>query len=588
MKLTKKIMLFILLICALFISFFFLAFHVVITKPIEEQKVVRAGKIIAGARSVLTNETRRIRTFSDDWSMWDAMHSYVSNPTEVFEKDIAPQQTLKDTEFSILLILNLKKEIFVLEGYDHARKTSLSFDLLSQKKGRLWNFVERSFNLEKSFSGIVQSEHGPMLLVSSPILHSDNSGPRNGRVVAGRIIDQYYEKKITQAIDETTHLLPAEKDGPGAGGDLYMEEKHSNMVIYAPIKDINGNHILTIRVDAQKRIFEILEHAHRFFITLLIAGFILLGIVFFIMIHHLVVRRVTRISSETGKIVSFEDLSQRVPVSLSDEITFLSRNINKMLHRLQIEHQRMDEIEHMLTLNEKLVCLGRVSAGIAHEVNNPLFAISNFVQRIKKVLPSGDPKMDEIIRLLENEIRRVRDITRNMHHYTIKQIEEPSVSDLVVIINDAVKIVEWSKQLKRTVVDFKYKNSSFSLFCNPETLQQVFMNLIINAVQAMEGEGKLVIDIEDDEENKEYRIHFIDNGPGISDEIKPVLFSPFQTGNPGKGSGLGLYISNTIIMNHGGSITLDENYKEGAHLIVRVPKKGGPLNDSKGSTAADR
>lgn len=581
-------MLFILLICAFFLSFFYAAFRMVVTEPIEQQKMVRAGKIMAGARSVLTNETRRIRTFSDDWSMWDAMYNNVSNPTPAFLKDIAPKQTLKDTEFSLLLILSLDKEIQVLEGYDHARRTSLPFNLLSQKQGRVWEFVEQSFNMKTSYSGIVLSEHGPMLLVSSPILHSDNSGPLNGRVLAGRIIDLYYEKKITMALDERTRLLPAEKSGPGAGQDLHMEENHSSMVIYGPIKDVDGNHILTIRVEAQKRIFEILEHANRLFFILLIAGFILFGLVFYIMINRTVVRRITHISSQTGKIVSFEDLSQRVPVSRHDEVTFLSQNINKMLYRLEIERQRMEEIEHMMMLNEKLICLGRVSAGIAHEVNNPLFAISNFVQRIKKVLPSDDPKMNEVIRLLENEIRRVRDITRNMHRYTIKQIEEPSESDLVVIIKDAVKVVEWSKQLKRTVVDFKNSKSSFPLYCNPETLQQVFMNLITNAVQAMKGEGKLIIHVENNNTADEYKINFIDNGPGISEEIKPVLFTPFQSGKVGSGTGLGLYISSNIIMNHGGCITLDESYKTGTHMIVRIPKKGGPPNESKCTTAADR
>jgi two-component system NtrC family sensor kinase len=306
------------------------------------------------------------------------------------------------------------------------------------------------------------------------------------------------------------------------------------------------------------------------------------------MIHRVVVRRITRISSETDKIVSFDDLSQRVPFSLQDEISFLGRNINKMLQRLQIEHQRMEEIERMLALNEKLVCLGRISAGIAHEINNPLFAISNFVQRIKKDLPLGDPKTDDVIRLLENEIRRVRDITSNMHRYTIKQIEEPSASDLAAIVNDALKVLEWSKQLKRTVVDFKKKDNSFPLYCNPETLQQVFMNLIINAVQAMEGEGKLVIDVEADEESKEYKINFIDTGPGIDDEIKSVLFAPFHSGKAGEGTGLGLYISNNIIMNHGGSITLDDSWKDGTCMVVRIPQKGGPLNESEGTTITNR
>ncbi len=462
------------------------------------------------------------------------------------------------------------------------KETYFPFQQLAQRKGALWHFLKRTFPWKVSGSGIVNTQYGPMLVVSAPILHSDNSGPANGRLLMGRFVDKTFDNKISRAIGERARILPVESKPedenpllppPSQVGELLVDENGNRMIIHYPVKDVSLRSAFTIRVEAQKRIFEILEDATRLFFVLLTVGFMLLGAIFYFIINQLVVRRVKTISSTTNNIFTMDDLSQNIPVSYNDEITLLSRNINVMLRRLQKENIRKEEVERTLALNEKLIFLGKVSSGIAHEINNPLFAIANALQLIKKGLPPENSRANEMMTLVEKEVKRVRAITQNIHQLSIRKIEEPSLADLTSIMTAAVNVIKWSRQLKYTSIDFKQQHVPFPLYCNPETLQQVFMNLILNAIDAMDGKGEVKISIT--AEDTGYRVDFTDSGPGFAPEMRENMFTPFFTTKYGKGSGLGLYISNTIIMNHGGSITLDETYKDGAHLIVRIPK-GGP------------
>ena len=594
MNLTKKIVLVIVLVCLLFSALYFLLFHIILTDRVAEQKVLMARKIVAGALSVFENENLRILNFSEDWASWDSMYNYVARPTRAFENDLGPELVLKDIGFSLLVIVNKKKEIILLKGYHHGNRKSIPFDLLRQKKSPLWDHLSRTFYEENSVGGIVQTEYGPMIAVSSPVLHTDDSGPLNGRLLFGRLVDQTFEKRISRTIREKAHLLfnPRTRKSPAASykkmrteSDRIMEEVEegkNSMIINYPVDDVNKRLAFVIRVDAQKHMFDILDNATRLFFMLLIAGFVLFGTIFYFIIHRLVVRRMQHISTTTNNIISFDDLSQRIPETYSDEITQLCRNINKMLERLETENIRQEEVERMLVLNEKLIFLGKVSATVAHEVNNPLFAIANTLRVLKKFLPPGDERLNKLVQVAEGEIKRVSNIARNMNKFSIKGMEKPVLSDVTSIIDAAINVIKWSKQLRNTRIDYRKPEGLFPFYCNPEALQQVFMNLILNAVDAMNGKGNVVIRV--GIEREEYRIDFTDNGPGFDDSIKSEIFQPFKSTKAGKGSGLGLNISYNIIANHGGTITLDDNYSEGAHLIIKIPKNGGLNNASNGKS----
>jgi signal transduction histidine kinase len=591
MKLTKKIVFVILVLCIVFSLVFFLLFRLILHDSLEEQKSRFVQRVIAGAVSLFDKETERILTFSADWAVWDTMYEYASHPTPEIEKNLSIPLSIRDGDFSLLAVVNQNKKIVNVVGYSHLSNKPVTFGLLKQKKGDTWKFLLQTFDKEESVPGIIQSELGPMIAVSSPIFHSDLSGPQNGRLLMGRLIDRTFEERISKVISWKTRLLTGagqKKRKPPDQGKFLVEDKPQAMVIYYPVADVWDRQAFTLRIDAQKDTFIILERATHYFFIVLVIGILLLSVILYFIMDRLVVQRVKHISTTTNRILSLDDLSQRIHLGqLSrDEITQLGENINEMLKRLQSENITKEEVEHMAMMNEKLIFLGRVAANVGHEINNPLFAIGNSIQVIKQHLPlnPGDKRLNEVVQVVEREIKRVKTIVQNIHKFAIPRIEETKLSDITAIMDAAIKVINWSKQLKHTSIDYLKKNQSFPLYCNPEPLQQVFMNIILNSIEAMEGKGRLLIDVF--EETGSYRIDFIDNGPGFNDAIKAGLFEPFKSTKPGKGLGLGLNISYNIIRNHGGTITLNENYHKGAHLILNIPK-GDKRNDTKTNTTGN-
>jgi len=588
MKLTKKIVFVILLLCIVSSLVFFLLFRLILNDSLREQKSRFVQRVIAAAVSVLEKETERILTFTADWAVWDTMYDYASKPSREIEQNLSIPLSIRDGEISLLAVVNQNKKIVNVTGYSHRINKAVTFVMLKQKKGDIWKFILQTFDKEESLTGIVQSELGPMIAVSSPIFHSDLSGPQNGRLLMGRLIDKAFEERIGKVISWKTRLLTGagqKKWLPPNQGKFLVEEKPHALIIYYPVADVWNRPVLTLRIDAQKHTFIILERAMHYFFIVLVVGILLLSVTLYFIMDRLVVRRVKHISFTTNRVLSLDDLSQRIPLSRSyrDEITQLGENINEMLMRLQSEKISKEEVEHMAMLNEKLIFLGRVAASVGHEINNPLFAIGNSIKVIKHHLPPNpeDTRLNEVVQVVEREITRVKTIVQNIHKFAIPSIEETKLSDITTIVDAAIKVINWSKQSKHSTIDYLKKNHSFPVYCNPEPLQQVFMNIILNSIEAMNGKGRLVIDVF--EESNSYRIDFIDDGPGFSDAIKTRIFEPFKSTKPGKGLGLGLNISYNIIRNYGGSIKLNENYHNGAHLIVNIPK-GEKRNDRKTNT----
>ena len=590
MKLTKKIVFVILLLCIGFSAVIFLLSRLILEEGSKNQKTHFVEMVTSGMLSVFDKESERIRTFTADWASWDTMYEFATQPTPALEQNLALARSMKDGDFSLILVVGKNREIVRTEAYSHQLKQPLNFTLLGQKKDDIWKFIEQTFNSQKSISAVVQSQYGPMIVTSSGIYHSDTSGPQNGRLLIGHLIDQSFAERIGKVITWKTQILMEplpEEPNPVPGKKWVLKERDKNLIIYYPIADFSGKHLFTVRIDSRCRAFEILVNNTNLYIIVLLLGILLLGIALYFIMDRLVVRRIKHISTSTNTIISLDDLSQRIEIQEAkpDEITQLNLNINEMLVRLQAENAKKEEVEHMAMLNEKLIFLGRVTAAVTHEINNPLFAIENSLRIIKKHLPMNgeDNRLKEVVQVVERELKRVRTIAGNLHGFAIPTMEQTELSDISAIIDAAVKVLKWSKQIKNTSIEYPQKGGYFPLYSKPHALQQVFINIIVNAIEAMEGKGKVTISVHKKEDAEEYLIDFFDTGPGFGDNIKSALFEPFKSSKPGKGTGLGLNISNSIIKNHGGTITLDETYRQGAHLIINIPI-GGPKNDGKTNT----
>lgn len=295
-------------------------------------------------------------------------------------------------------------------------------------------------------------------------------------------------------------------------------------------------------------------------------------------------RRVLKISADVKRIQGLKDLSLRLDGDdKGDEISALVAAVNETLDKLENERINREKAEEMLKTSEKLVSIGRLSAGIAHEINNPILAISNCVQALKNTCTGASAVHKEAINMSEREIERVRQIISNLLDFHRLDKEEFSEVNLDDVLQQSINVLKWGRKLDSiNIVTGKRRN--IFVHGSHGKLKQVFVNFILNAVEATAGrKGSLRVEIaapselgkqlRDSSNGRFCEVRFIDNGPGISPEIKDRLFEPFVSTKKGKGVGLGLYISYEIIKKHRGEILCDPAYEGGAYFTIRLPVK---------------
>ena len=226
-------------------------------------------------------------------------------------------------------------------------------------------------------------------------------------------------------------------------------------------------------------------------------------------------------------------------------------------------------LQQQLLTSEKLASLGLLSAGIAHEINTPLTGISSYVQMLQKRFPSDDPKL-KLLQKIESQTERVAKIIKTLLNFS----RQPDFSfykvDLSKVIQEILSLVEYKLKKMNIEVELNFSKNSI-IWANGERLQQVFVNLILNAIDAMPKGGKLVIELS--ENNSEAIIKIKDTGTGIRKEHLPHIFDPFfTTKGLGKGTGLGLSISYAIVREHEGHILVDSEVGKGTTFTIKIPK----------------
>ena len=556
-----------------------------ITRSGNEQKHITTDKIASRVFEMVENEKKRIATICFNWAAWDVMYEYATKPTREFESQSMPAAVIPEYDLNVILVINRVKKTIYHEGFDRARRRPVRFDPGNPRNAGRWRSRDVDVDRPMLHRFVSAAEHGPLILVSAPILRGDGRGPMNGRVIMGRLVNAAFNARIGAAVQEMTTLLTpgqvAAELGPERARRLLrdrsrLRETARLLHVYTAWADPAGDPAFIVRVDADRTLFDLQERASRNFLASIWLSTLLLGLLLFVFVDRLLLKRLADISRRAGDIASFADLSIRVPEAGRDEIARLSRTINLMLERLEKESVRRREMEDRLVMNEKLAATGRLAANIAHEVNNPLFAIANSLAVIKNSLGDAGGDIGEVLPLAEKEIARVRKITRRLLDHGKVNLETFQEADLGAILHTACEVLKLSRQLGRTVVRWQSPREPLPILCNADSLQQVFMNLILNASEAMDRRGDVFIQAEPAGDG--YAVHFRDTGPGFPEAIRRKIFEPFNSSKDAKGAGLGLYISYHIVKRHGGAMTLDETpgaSMGGAHLVVTLPRRGG-------------
>lgn len=242
---------------------------------------------------------------------------------------------------------------------------------------------------------------------------------------------------------------------------------------------------------------------------------------------------------------------------------------NALLYQTQKERTRK------MYRADRLATLGELSAGAAHEIRNPLTSIRSSIQFLKRKL--NDPADIEMANDLISEVDRINEIIEGMLSFAKPQPLKKENSQLKTILIQTVQLVSNTARKKGIDIFLNYQSTKEDIFADPSQLKQLFLNIIMNAIQAIERTpGKIEINVILSEGKNKYSpvylIEFIDNGEGISNENIDKIFDPFYT-TKNEGTGLGLSISYGIINQHDGDIEIFSEPGKGTKVKIRIPLK---------------
>lgn len=268
------------------------------------------------------------------------------------------------------------------------------------------------------------------------------------------------------------------------------------------------------------------------------------------------------------------DFSQTLTTGSADEIGALAQSFNTMARSLRErdEHLR-DETRQHLTRSERLASIGRLAAGVAHEINNPLTGVVTFAHMLLRDAPAGSQQKDDIETII-NAAMRCRDVVRGLLDFSRQTVPNKSLSDLNAVLSDALNLTQNQANLHGVRVAEELAADLPRLVLDPGQIQEVAVNLVVNAVDAMPDGGDLCVRtrVVDEGGNRWVEFGVSDTGCGIPRENLKRVFDPFFTSKEvGKGTGLGLAISYGIVSEHGGQIDVSSEPGQGTTVTVRLP-----------------
>jgi len=365
---------------------------------------------------------------------------------------------------------------------------------------------------------------------------------------------------------------------------------HWYITAYEPIKNINDEIIGILYVGMLERPY--IDTTSRVMLTFTLMAF--LFIVFLLVILYFATSRITnplqKMVVATQEIAK-GDLSHKVEVNSKDEIGYLADSFNQMTADLKTANQKLiewgktlekkveertkklREMQEHLIQSEKLASLGKLAAGIAHEINNPLGGILIYSHLLLEDTSKKSPHYENLKKIVK-ETSRCKDIVRGLLEFARPKEPEMTLIDINDAVDRSLAIVEGQTIFQNITLDKTYTSDLPKIVADESQLQQVFMNIIINAAEAMDGKGKLSLSTSMNTDRTHIEIKISDTGHGIKEEDKKRLFEPFfSTKEVGKGTGLGLAISYSIIQKHQGTIDVKSEEGKGSTFTVKLPVK---------------
>jgi len=355
---------------------------------------------------------------------------------------------------------------------------------------------------------------------------------------------------------------------------------------YAPIRNLQGHTIGMLYVGSLERPYlDILWKNLLVFLAITLLAIGLISIVAVKVANQ--ISRPIRAMANAAQRIAEGDYSQTVDITSNDEIGFLASNFNTMVSELGRAHQelrdwgetlerkveqRTAELKAMqahLIQSEKLAGVGKLAAGVAHEINNPLTCVLTNSSLMLGDLPPEDPRREDLQTIVD-ETLRCRKIVKGLLDFARQTKPQKQDLDLNKVAEDVLNLVRNQASFQNIAIHTELDPDIPKVLADADQMRQVVLNIILNAADAMPQGGALRIRSCFESAQNQVMLRISDTGPGIPAEIQDKLFEPFFTTKK-TGTGLGLAIAYGIMERHKGSLRVESSLGHGTTIVVVLP-----------------
>jgi two-component system NtrC family sensor kinase len=362
---------------------------------------------------------------------------------------------------------------------------------------------------------------------------------------------------------------------------------------YEPITNLAGRRIGMLGVGLLERPYT----AVRDQVTLSFAAIALFCFMLIVVVTYFLTRSLVRPLEEMVSVsqsIAGGDLSRRVHLTGKDEFALLSRSFNDMLDRIsemksQLEQwaktleqkvgqrtQQLVKVQTQVARQQRLASVGQLAAGVAHEINNPLGGILTFASLVLEDLPPDSPNRQDLEEIVSQAVR-CRKIVTELLEFSREREAHMSLADVNEVVQRTLALLEKQALFHDINVIRRFGSDMPRTVMDESQMQQVFMNMVLNAADAMNEKGDLTIETDCGEDRAQIFVRITDNGCGIPPEIREAIFNPFfTTKDPGKGTGLGLAVAARIVQAHGGRTDVESEVGRGTTFTIVLPVRTEP------------
>jgi signal transduction histidine kinase len=589
--------------------------------------------------NVIDDQTRELSSKARDSAYWDQpwflMRDGVGNLPDI----LPTVENFENTAINLASYIRTDGSIFWQEGWHSDYRTPLSFqDLQQTPSSRIRILTDFADNppVSAEHRGLMHTEHGVLMVVSRPILRSNMTGDRMGtliygRLMAGRHLDALRDMTGTHVtLLRTEDLPPDVRTGLRQNASLWMTRKGPNLQGYRIINDIFGQPSLVLMNDVSARHFAAVLDALED--NLILLGALVTAILSFlaILVNQRILQPLVSLSKRLSRLTANDDYFEPIQVDTDDETGRLTQSINELLWRVSGLQAMMREIENItlsnreleqqvsertadieastralmqaqnaLVIEERKASLNTFTAGIAHEINNPVNFLHASVQTcqarsqafrdllldmlqeeesqdIRKQLQERFDDIDRLLLALAEDTSRINSTVKGLRTVSHLHQEDREPLDVIDVLHHALLLVHARYQGHFNVLR-RFSSQAKVLALGPE-INQAFMNVILNAVTAMEEKAAVTrgwigtLTVSSHDENGMLVITIEDDGIGADARVLARAFEPFfSTRSSAGASGLGLSITRDIIQRHGGDVRFAAAPGNGARIVIELP-----------------